>query len=1718
MNPILNKSLQIAKNLEESQNYSQANDLYRKICSDFPDSAEAWAAFGVFAFSQNALKLAQDLFSRAVQLDPLNGLLHRNLGEVSRRNGNTDQAILCGTAAIKLLPNDLDAYFNLGLAYSDAKMFPQAIKTYKKAAKINPNHGYTWNNLGAAQEGYGDKASALKSYEKAVKLNPLHAEAQNNRGAVYSENGELDLARESFSLAINSKPDFVEAHYNLSSLKTYLKDDAHVAILESIFPNRNKLAAPARVRYDFALGKALEDIGSYDRAFAAYDEANRIEHQLLPCDERHADQLVEAIISTFTKEFIEKRKGWAATPLKGKTPIFIIGMPRSGTSLIEQVLATHQSVFGAGELTEFNDILQDICRGNSWLQEMGSITKNDVRKIGKDYIGRVWKNAPESKFITDKMPANFFHLGLIHLALPNAKVIHAMRDPMDSCFSCFSRLFNDTMEFAYDQETLGRYYQRYMRLMNHWKQVLPEGTFLDLPYEKMVSDTEGQAKILLNYLDLPWNPECLEFYKNERLVKTASIAQVRKPIYQTSVARWKHFSKHLKPLYELVKDFRDSADIVDMDFISQPSMPELNKLAERCLTLQGKGEHYAVIEMLAPYLESFGGEIASALFWHLIGISHYRLDNFDKAKFCYEKAIAIEPKFAAAYNSLGFLLQDMGFIEDAKNTFETALQLSPEMSMARLNLSMAQLKLGDFKNGWVNYESRWTGSAESVQGTFVKPQTPLPQWSGEGGTSNQGLIVITEQGFGDTFQFARYLTQAKKYFRKVGFICSAPTLRLMDWAFSNDITLFTYLPRDWSTWDWHCPLMSLPRAFGTSLESIPNELPYLKVPDAAKKHWGEKLNSLAPNHFKVGIAWAGRKVHQYDARRSIAFEKLTPLLSNPKIVWVSLQKWAPEDTRPTIPHGVNWIDWTDELTDFADTAALVENLDLVISIDSSMIHLAGALNKHVWMLNRFDGEWRWLNSKTKSPWYTSLHIFNQSRFGDWDGVIEQVKNALSAALENPNATPQPISPPKNTPVPSAPSTPPQKIISTNEAIQLASQLHESGRLRESEGVLHQILKIDPRHSHALHLLGIITHQSGKTILALDLIREAISIDPNNALFHSNLAEMCRQQGQFEEAITQGTLAVTLDTTMSLAHSNLGIALFDVKRYDDAEISHQKALNINPHTIQSLNNLGSIERARGNKTLALKYYQSAIDLNPDYLEALTNIGAVLVEEDRQLEAIPLLEKVLARLPSSPEALCNLGLCYFKKNELQSAENLLRKSLAAREDYPEALIGLSKVLHEQGEIQHSITLLDKVLVKDPERLDAWCELGSIYTEDGQSDKAEMAFKQVLSRNPSNVDAIIGMSNLKLENGDLKESEKLLTEALQIEPENIGALFHLTQIKKVTPDSELIKTLEKLSGSINSFSEDKQISLHYALGKSYDDINDFKNSFENFEQGAKLKRMKLDYSSDAEMLQTQNIINTFSKKLFLDLQGSGDPSKTPIFILGMPRSGTTLTEQIIASHPQVFGAGELKDLIEVAHYQNHQASPLFPENLENLTKEDIKAMGESYIRRLKEYAPDSIKITDKMPSNYMALGLIPLILPNAKIIHVKRDPIDTCLSCFTRLFNRHQDATYDLTELGRHYNNYRRLMKHWKKILPVGSFLEIEYEALVSNIEEESKKLIEWCDLDWDEKCLSFYKTDRKVRTASLTQVREPAYKTSIARWKNYEPYLEPLISELKKGGSI
>lgn len=455
--------------------------------------------------------------------------------------------------AVELAPGEASIHVNIGFAHAQLHQFEPAQAALRTALAIDPDHPRAVHMLGALLVEYGQAEAGAPYLRRAVALSPDSAATHRDLGATLLFLGELDEARAAMTRAVELDPG---AHEILDVLAALQPTNDGSAEAEALYA-RIEAQAAASDRFDpkmrsealFAFGRALEDRGEADRAFGCMAEANALRRASLDFDIDEVERRMETIAEVFSAERLASLAGGGDPSPR---PIFIVGMPRSGSTLVEQILSAHPQVFGAGESPFLPDIL-DNSRGLGgalypyWAEAMRPV---DCASIGQLYLQRLPRDAARPDRTTDKWLENFKHLGLIQACLPNAAIVHCRRDPRDSCFSIFAMRFSNGHAFAYDQVELGRYWRAYDGLMAHWTRVLPPGKILEVPYEGVVEDLEGWARRLVAHCGLPWYDACLRFYDSKRQVRSASVAQVRRPIYSASVGRWKPFARHLGPLLE----------------------------------------------------------------------------------------------------------------------------------------------------------------------------------------------------------------------------------------------------------------------------------------------------------------------------------------------------------------------------------------------------------------------------------------------------------------------------------------------------------------------------------------------------------------------------------------------------------------------------------------------------------------------------------------------------------------------------------------------------------------------------------------------------------------------------------------------------------------------------------------------------------------------------------------------------------------------------------------------------------------------------------------------------------------------------------------------------------------------------------------------------------------------------------------------------------------
>jgi len=547
-------------------------------------------------------------------------------------------------------------------------------------------------------------------------------------------------------------------------------------------------------------------------------------------------------------------------------------------------------------------------------------------------------------------------------------------------------------------------------------------------------------------------------------------------------------------------------------------------------------------------------------------------------------------------------------------------------------------------------------------------------------------------------------------------------------------------------------------------------------------------------------------------------------------------------------------------------------------------------------------------------------------------------------------------------------------------------------------------------------------------------------------------------------------------------------------------------------------LGMAQGMLGEQSKAEHSFRQVLKRSPDHPEANNNLGLSIWSQGRSQESLAWFERALHLSPDNVEFMFNYANAFEGMGELKQASVWYEKTIARRPDYPDAWCNLGNVLQAQGEyvaavaaFEHAISLSADFAHHFPQ---IFINLGNALMELGRSEEALQAYQDAVHARSDYVGAYLALGNAYLQHGRREAATGALRHAISLNPQSGGAYRNLAETKRFQERDSDVEAMEKLFQRDELDSSDKT-ELAFALGKVYGDLKEDAKSFDYYLQGNHLKRQSLDYSIEKDRALFSLIKQTFTPEFLQQHQGIGLDDPAPIFIIGMPRSGTSLTEQILASHSQVHGAGELNDLRIVIEHACDEQGENYPSALMQLDNDELLKIATVYLERLHAYMPTAPRITDKMPHNFLYVGLIHLLLPKAKIIHCQRNPMDNALSIFKVLFSAGKHAyAYSLEELGQYYHLYQNLMAHWRRLLP-GAFYDLVYEDLVSDQEEQTRRLLEYCELPWEETCLAFHRTERVVRTASLVQVRQPMHASSVEGWRRVEQQMQPFVRALHEG---
>jgi len=495
-----------------------------------------------------------------------------------------------------------------------------------------------------------------------------------------------------------------------------------------------------------------------------------------------------------------------------------------------------------------------------------------------------------------------------------------------------------------------------------------------------------------------------------------------------------------------------------------------------------------------------------------------------------------------------------------------------------------------------------------------------------------------------------------------------------------------------------------------------------------------------------------------------------------------------------------------------------------------------------------------------------------------------------------------------------------------------------------------------------------------------------------------------------------------------------------------------------------------------------------------------------------------KRALKAEPRHVEALNLVGMLETRSGNTETAIRQLKKARRLAPEIPEIAENLAQAYCALGDLASALSTYQAVVEQWPDRVGAWCNLGNVAREFGRPELARWAYKEALSREPRALPALVNLALLEGQSGNRKKAVDLYRRCLELAPDD-GELYHgLSVVKRFTTEDPDIAEMESRRKNGAAEGADRMF-LGFALAKAYEDIGEYNRAFARLAEANQIKRRNVRFDCDTVERQIDEIKRSFLTEARSQID-TGCDSEQPVFVFGMPRSGTSLVEQIISNHSAAEGAGELSLLWDVAMGRAGMFGGIaefsatgegFPRGAGRLEPEALTAIGRQYVNNLPPDLRAQHRVVDKMPRNFLFAGLIRRILPKARMIHCVRSPLDTCFSCFALHFPYGQEFSYDLTELGRYYRAYHRLCEHWRNVLG-SAILEVRYEDMVTNPQTETGKILEYCDLQWEDACLEFHCSKRHVKTASAQQVHQPIYDTSIGRWRRFQSDLGPLIDAL------
>ena len=666
-------------------------------------------------------------------------------------------------------------------------------------------------------------------------------------------------------------------------------------------------------------------------------------------------------------------------------------------------------------------------------------------------------------------------------------------------------------------------------------------------------------------------------------------------------------------------------------------------------------------------------------------------------------------------------------------------------------------------------------------------------------------------------------------------------------------------------------------------------------------------------------------------------------------------------------------------------------------------------------------------------------------------------------------------------------------------------IYTQGQLEQALFDASQMLERFPNSAVLYNIAGASNAGLMQFDEAIDNFKQALKINPDNAGTYNNIGNALKEKGDQEEAIASYEQALRIKPDYAEAYYNLGVALKDNGDLEEAIASYKKAIKIKPDYFEAYNNMGVALQDKGNQEEAIASYEQALEIKPDFSESYRNMGISLQNKGDIKAAIASYKQALKFSPDDVEVYYNMGIALYTNGDSEAAIRSYKEALRFKPDNAEAYYNMGMALNDKGDPKAAIESYKMALNIKPNYPDAYNNMGIAFNDTGDSDAAINSYKQVLRFKPENADAYHNMANSFASKGDLKAAIKSYKQVLNINPERADAHRALSSLYNYKDKDKHFVKMQNLYLDSNN-TDEQQCHLSFALSKASEDLNEISKSFTYLKTGNQLRKKILSYNIKQDLELFIQLKKSYPAIASVALQSTDETraDTKPVFILGMPRSGTTLVEQIISSHTEVYGAGEL-DYVE-------RFGQTITKGMIESSNETILDFRQRYIEALKKRADSQSIVIDKMPLNFRYIGLIFAAFPDAKIVHVYRDSAATCWSNYKHYFPaKGVGYNYDLKDITTYFQLYKDLMQFWQGHYG-DRIYKLSYDTLTTNQEDETRKLIQYLGLEWENGCLSPQSNKRNILTASQQQIRQKVYQGSSQQWRKFEPYLNGVFDKL------